>query len=145
MGKKRIATNKNSGGSGSKTKTRSASRASKRKLDSGVLYVLATYNNTRMTLTDREGGVVSFATSGGLGFKGAKKGTPFAAGKIGDLMAERAETMGLKDVDVVVRGVGAGRESAVRAFAAHGITLNSIRDKTPVPHNGPRPKKPRRV
>lgn len=144
MGKKRIATNKSSSSGGSRTRS-ATKKSSKRKLVSGILHVMATYNNTRMTLTDREGGVVLFATSGGLGFKGAKKGTPFAAGKIGDLMAERSEEIGLKDVDVVVRGVGAGRESAVRAFAAHGVVINSIKDRTPIPHNGPRPKKPRRV
>lgn len=142
MGKKRIITK---GDSGSDSAKRNASKGPKKKLDSGILHVQATYNNTRITLTDKEGGVVLFATSGGMGFKGAKKGTPFAAGKIGDSIAEKAEAIGVKDVDVVVRGVGAGREAAIRAFAAHGIVVNSIKDKTPIPHNGPKAKKPRRV
>jgi small subunit ribosomal protein S11 len=86
-----------------------------------------------------------WSSSGSLGFKGAKKGTPFAAAKVGDLIAEKAETVGLKEADVVVKGVGTGRESAIRSFMSRGIEITSIKDKTPVPHNGPRPKKPRRV
>ena len=80
-----------------------------------------------------------------MGFSGAKKGTPFAAAKIGELLAEKAQLMGLKSVDAVVKGVGSGRESAIRAFIAKGVEIHSIKDKTPVPHNGPRAKKPRRI
>ena len=85
------------------------------------------------------------ASSGALGFKGARKSTPFAAAKVGEIIGDKAQQMGMKEADVVVRGVGAGRESALRAFAGKGITITSITDKTPVPHNGVRAPKPRRV
>jgi len=115
------------------------------KMSSGVLYVQATYNNTKVLLTDKKGNAVTASSSGALGFKGAKKGTPFAAAKVGELIGDRAKLMGVSEVDVVVSGVGAGRESSIRAFSSKGIGLSSITDKTPVPHNGPKPKKPRRV
>jgi small subunit ribosomal protein S11 len=86
-----------------------------------------------------------WSSSGALGFKGAKKSTPFAALKIGEVLAEKAQLIGLKEIDVVVRGVGSGRESVIRSFAAKGVDILSIKDATPVPHNGPRPRKPRRV
>ncbi|OGZ07532.1 MAG: 30S ribosomal protein S11 [Candidatus Lloydbacteria bacterium RIFCSPHIGHO2_02_FULL_50_13] len=111
----------------------------------GVLHIQSTYNNTLVSLTDTEGHALMWSSSGSLGFTGAKKGTPFAAAKIGELLAEKAQLMGLKSVDVIVRGVGSGRESAIRAFIAKGVEISSIKDKTPVPHNGPRPKKPRRI
>ncbi|HSE34519.1 MAG TPA: 30S ribosomal protein S11, partial [Candidatus Paceibacterota bacterium] len=117
----------------------------KRKLAMGMLSIQSTYNNTIVSLSDMSGKVIMWSSSGSLGFSGAKKGTPFAAAKVGELLAEKALTMGLKSIDVVVKGVGSGRESAIRAFIAKGIDVNSIKDKTPVPHNGPRPKKPRRV
>ena len=141
MGKKRIV--KKGGDAGAAGG--SAPRASKRKLDTGILYVEATYNNTKVSLADAKGNTVTWSTSGSLGFAGAKKGTPFAAAKVGELIGDRAAAMGVKDVAVEVRGVGAGRESSIRAFASKGINVNSIKDTTPVPHNGPRPPKPRRV
>lgn len=143
MGKKRIV---KKGGEGDAAGSRSASsRSSKRKLDSGVLNVEATYNNTKVSLADSMGNVVTWSSSGSLGFSGAKKGTPFAAAKVGELIGERAAGMGVREVSVVVSGVGAGRESSIRAFATKGIQINSIKDATPVPHNGPRAPKPRRV
>ncbi|OGZ19152.1 MAG: 30S ribosomal protein S11 [Candidatus Lloydbacteria bacterium RIFOXYC12_FULL_46_25] len=111
----------------------------------GVLNIQSTYNNTIVSLADGEGRVLMWSTSGSLGFNGAKKGTPFAAAKIGELLAEKAQLMGMKSVDAVVKGVGSGRESAIRAFIAKGVEIHSIKDKTPVPHNGPRAKKPRRI
>jgi small subunit ribosomal protein S11 len=114
-------------------------------MDAGLVYVEATYNNTKMSLADIGGNVVSWSSSGSLGFSGAKKGTPFAAAKVGELLGDRAVLMGVKEVGVVISGVGAGRESSVRAFSSKGIHINSIKDTTPVPHNGPRPPKPRRV
>ncbi|HJN62772.1 MAG TPA: 30S ribosomal protein S11 [Candidatus Paceibacterota bacterium] len=123
----------------------SLSKLSRKKLDSGILHVRASYNNTRAILTDKKGDVVAWSSSGALGFKGAKKGTPYAAAQVGELIGEKAKLMGVKDVDVVIKGVGAGRESSVRAFSAKGIDLNSISDKTPIPHGGPTPKKPRRA
>lgn len=142
MGKKRIV---KKGGDTEGAKSSGAPRASKRKLDSGVLYVEATYNNTKVSLADTAGNIVAWSSSGSLGFSGAKKGTPFAAAKVGELLGEKAGQMGVKEVSVVVAGVGAGRESSIRAFATKGIHINSIKDTTPVPHNGPRPPKPRRV
>jgi small subunit ribosomal protein S11 len=144
MGKKRII--KKSGSSLDQgMKSRALSKISKKKLTTGKFYVEATYNNTKVSLTDSAGNVVIWSSSGALGFKGAKKGTPFAASKVGDLVGEKAQITGIKEVDVIITGVGSGRESAVRSFMAHGIEINSIEDRTPVPHNGPKPKKPRRV
>lgn len=121
------------------------SKGSKKKISTGVLNVDATFNNTKVSFADKRGNVLFWSSTGSLGFKGAKKGTPFAAGKVGDLIGAKAKGSGVKEVDVVIKGVGSGREPAVRSFMAHGIEIISIKDKTPVPHNGPRPKKPRRV
>jgi len=144
MGKKRII--RKSGGTVDQgLKARSLSRVSKKNVLSGTLHIHATYNNTKVLLTDKEGNAVAWSSSGALGFSGAKKGTPFAAAKVGELVGDKAALMGVKDVDVVIRGVGAGRESALRGFAGKGIEVTRIADETPVPHNGPRPPKPRRV
>ena len=144
MGKKRIVKQEGKGVNKS-LKDRALSRVPKKKLVSGVLHVQATYNNTKVVLSDKDGNVIMSASSGSLGFKGAKKATPFAAAKIGEVLAEKAQMIGLKEVDIVIKGVGSGRESAVRAFIARGIDILSMKDKTPVPFNGPRPKKARRV
>jgi len=144
MGKKRIAT-KGSAEVDQGKVSRSLSRAIKKKHTSGVLHVQSTYNNTKLTLSDPKGNVIAWSSSGALGFKGAKKGTPFASSKVGDLVAEKASIIGMKDVVVVVKGVGAGRDSAVRSFITKGIGISEIKDVTPIPHNGPRKPKPRRV
>lgn len=141
MGKKRIV----KAGGASETKAKAVSKVSKKKVAEGILYVEATFNNTKVSLTDKKGNVLFWSSSGSLGFKGAKKGTPFAAAKVGDLIAEKAESIGLKEADVVVKGVGTGRESAIRSFMARGVDITSIKDKTPVPFNGPKAPKPRRV
>ena len=144
MGKKRIA--KKEGQNVDKGKvSRTLNRTSKKRLDHGILYVISTFNNTNLSITDNNGNTVLWSSSGSLGFKGAKKGTPYAAGKVAELLAEKAQQMGIKDVDVVLSGVGAGREAAVRAFITKGVSLSSVRDVTPIPFNGPRAKKPRRV
>ncbi len=144
MGKKRII--KKTGGEADKgLKSRSLARIPKKKLDAGILHIEATYNNTKVLLTDKKGDSVMWSSSGALGFKGAKKGTPFAAAKVGELLGEKASMIGVKDVDVVIKGVGGGRESALRGFITKGIQVSSIKDTTSVPHNGPRPKKTRRV
>lgn len=144
MGKKRII--KKSGSSLDQgLKNRALAKVTKKKIVSGKLYVEATYNNTKVSLTDKTGNVIIWSSCGALGFKGAKKGTPFAAAKVGELIGEKAKMAGVKDVDVVITGVGSGRESAVRSFIAHGIEVNSIEDHTPVAHNGPQAKKPRRI
>jgi small subunit ribosomal protein S11 len=142
MGKKRIVKKGGDQGGGA---GQSASRAPRRKLERGMVYVEATYNNTKMGLADEGGNVIVWSSAGSLGFSGAKKGTPFAAAKVGELLGERAAQMGMKEVGVVVSGVGAGRESSIRAFATKGIHITTIKDTTPVPHNGPRPPRPRRV
>jgi len=144
MGKKRVV-KKFGSGLDHALKNRALSKSVKRKLSEGVLYVESTYNNTKLTLTDLSGNVIIWSTSGSLGFKGAKKGTPYAAGKIAEVIGEKASLAGVKEVKVIVNGVGSGREAAIRSFAAFGIDLTSIEDKTPVPHNGPKPKKPRRI
>lgn len=117
----------------------------KKQIASGILFVESTFNNTKVSLSDTKGNVLLWSSSGSLGFRGAKKGTPFAAAKIGETLGQKAFDLGLKEIDVVVKGVGSGRESAIRGFITKGFTINSIKDTTPVPHNGPKPKKPRRV
>ncbi|MCF7843616.1 30S ribosomal protein S11 [Candidatus Gracilibacteria bacterium] len=144
MGKKRIV-KKNSSGVDSALKARSLAKVIKKKIVEGVLYVESSYNNTRLSLSDKSGNILAWSSSGSLGFKGAKKGTPFAASKIGELIGEKAQQVGIKEVAVVVKGVGSGRESAIRGFSTFGVDVVSIIDKTPVPHNGPKPRKPRHV
>ncbi len=121
------------------------SKTPKKKVTSGVLHIDATFNNTKVLFADKFGNTLFWASAGSMGFKGAKKGTPFAASKVGDVIGGKAAILGVKDSDVVILGVGSGREPAVRAFMAHGIEITSILDATPVPHNGPKAKKPRRV
>ncbi len=146
MGKKRIST-QSGGKKNNALRTRALSKSSqkKKKLEEGILHVESTYNNTRVTLTDLAGNVFFTSSSGALGYKGAKKGTPFVAAQVGEVVGEQAVGAGVRKVQVKVKGVGAGRESAVRSFIGKGIELLSIRDITPVPHNGPRPRKARRV
>lgn len=144
MGKKRII--RKSGASVDQgLKSRSLARVAKKNITQGTLHIHATYNNTKALLSDKGGNTVAWSTAGALGFSGAKKGTPFAAAKVGELLGDKASIIGIKEVDVVIRGVGAGRESALRGFAGKGIDVTKIADETPMPHNGPRPPKPRRV
>ena len=119
--------------------------SSKKRFDSGTLYVESTYNNTKLTLTDNKNNTLAWSSSGSLGFRGAKKGTPFAAAKVGETLALKAQNLGIKEVKVVIKGVGSGRESAIRGFISKGINLLTIQDKTAVPHNGPKPPRPRRT
>ncbi len=117
----------------------------KKKLTSGILSIEATFNNTKVVFADKGGNTLFWSSAGSLGFRGAKKGTPFAASKVGDILGEKAKALGIVEADVVIRGVGSGREPVVRSFMAHGIDITGVKDATPVPHNGPKPKKPRRV
>ncbi|HNW71815.1 MAG TPA: 30S ribosomal protein S11 [Candidatus Paceibacterota bacterium] len=148
MGKTKITTEsseeviKDSSAENQKT---TSTKTPKKKITSGILFVEATFNNTKVLFGDKVGNTLFWSSAGSLGFRGAKKGTPFAASKVGDLIGMKALALGVKDSDVVVKGVGSGREPAIRAFMAHGIEITSIKDATPVPHNGPKPKKPRRV
>ncbi len=144
MGKKRIV--KKGGEEGaSEVSGAQQQRSTKRTVEAGKLFIQSTYNNTIVLLADKNGNALAQSSSGALGFAGAKKGTPFAAAKVGELLGDKAAGMGMREVEVVVNGVGAGRESAIRSFSSKGIGIASIRDVTPVPHNGPRPPKPRRV
>ncbi len=117
----------------------------KRSITSGSAYIQATFNNTIVTITDPAGGVVTWSSAGNLGFKGSRKGTPYAAQIAAESAAKKAIDVGMKQVDVYVKGPGAGRESAIRALQAAGLDINLIKDVTPVPHNGCRPPKRRRV
>ena len=112
---------------------------------SGIAHILATFNNTIVTIADREGNTITWASTGSSGFKGSKKSTPFAAGIAAETAARKAAERGVKEVEVCVKGPGAGRESAIRSIQAAGLTIRSIKDVTPIPHNGCRPPKRRRV
>lgn len=116
-----------------------------RQVTAGRTYVKSTYNNTIVTFTDQSGNVLSWSSAGQCGFKGPKKSTPYAASIIVKDAYEKAKKYGLKEVAVFVRGIGGGREAAIRALNAHGLNVSAIKDVTPIPHNGCRAKKPRRV
>lgn len=122
----------------------SASKSSRRVRD-GRIYIFSSYNNTVLTLTDLGGNVLSWTSSGKLGFKGAKKATPFAASKAAETITLAAQKLGIEKIEIFVKGIGGGRESAVRALVAKGFEVSLIKDITPIPHNGVRSPKPRRV
>ncbi len=111
----------------------------------GIAHVTASFNNTCITITDMNGDAICWATAGTVGFKGARKGTPFAAQRTAEACAEKAQKLGLKEVEVKIKGPGAGRESSIRGLQAAGLTIRAIEDVTPLPHNGCRPAKRRRV
>jgi small subunit ribosomal protein S11 len=117
----------------------------KKNIAEGKVYIQATFNNTIVTITDLMGNAISWASAGGLGFKGAKKSTPFAAQTTAESAATKAMEQGLREVIVLVKGPGVGSEAAIRAFGVLGLRVRSIRDVTPIPHNGCRPPKKRRV
>ena len=117
----------------------------KRVVPHGVAHILATFNNTLITIADPEGNVVAWSSAGRIGFKGSRKGTPFAAQVAGRNVGHSAKDVGMRTIDVEVKGPGGGRESAVRALASTGLSVKSIKDVTPIPHNGCRPRKRRRV
>lgn len=117
----------------------------RRQVQRGRAYINSTYNNTVVSLTDLHGNLLAWSSSGLLGFKGAKKATTFAANQVVFDVVEKVEKYGLKDIEVYVKGIGSGREAAIRALAQKGFNFSMIKDKTPIPHNGCRPRKPRRV
>ncbi len=147
MGKKKVAQKSGDmkGGSDQKAESAVVSKSSSKKIDSGFVYVNATYNNTVITVTDASGNVVAWSSAGTLGFSGPKKATPFAASKVAATVIEKIKKSGPFSVGIVVKGVGSGRDSAIRTFATQGFTITSVKDATPIPHNGPRPAKVRRV
>ena len=121
------------------------SKKSKRQLTSAIAHVKSTFNNTLVTITSPEGDVVLSNSAGKLGFKGSRKGTPFAASQIAGALAKDMQAMGIKTIEVNLQGPGSGRDSVVRAFQGSGLHVSVLRDVTPLPHNGPRPPKKRRV
>ena len=127
------------------TKAGRDEKSSSKKMDAGRVYINATYNNTILSITDRAGGVIAWASAGSLGFSGPKKATPFAASKVVAAVAEKLKKTGLINIDVIVKGVGSGRDSAIRSLAGQGFNILSVKDVTPIPHNGPKPPKIRRV
>ena len=144
MGKKRVVKK------GGEAKGGSSAAITRKKgkvpqLEKGRIYIQATYNNTMISLTDERGNLIAASSAGRLGFKGPKKATPYAATQVIESLADIIQRTGIKNVEVYVRGIGSGRESAIRAIPGQGLHISSIRDVTPVPHNGPRARKPRRV
>ncbi|MDX2182267.1 MAG: 30S ribosomal protein S11 [Bryobacteraceae bacterium] len=127
------------------TKKKAFKKKEKKHVSVGVVHIQASFNNTIVTITDQVGNVLSWSSSGSLGFRGSRKGTPFAAQQASLTAANKAKEAGLRTVEVRVAGPGAGRESAVRALASAGIEVRNIKDTTPIPHNGCRPPKKRRV
>ena len=125
--------------------TQRLKRRERKNITSGVAHVNATFNNTMITIADAQGNVIAWASSGSQGFKGSRKSTPFAAQIAGEQAGKKAAEHGMKSLEVQVRGPGSGRESALRALQSVGFTITSIRDVTPIPHNGCRPPKRRRV
>lgn len=126
-------------------KTQVRRRRDRKNIERGAAHIKSTFNNTIVTISDVEGNAISWASAGGLGFKGSKKSTPFAAQSAADVAAKAAMEHGLKSVEVYVKGPGSGREAAIRALQAAGLEINMIKDVTPIPHNGCRPPKRRRV
>ena len=120
-------------------------RRERKNIDKGSAHIHSSFNNTIVSITDTKGNVISWASAGGLGFKGSRKSTPYAAGQVAETASKAAMEHGLKTVEVYVKGPGAGREAAIRALQSAGLELSSIKDVTPIPHNGCRPPKRRRV
>ncbi len=128
-----------------KGKTARPKRRARKNIEAGVAHIRSTFNNTIVTITDTQGNAISWASAGGLGFKGSRKSTPFAAQMAAETAGKTAMEHGMKTVEVSVKGPGAGREAAIRSLQAVGLEVSMIRDVTPVPHNGCRPPKRRRV
>ncbi|MBU0661418.1 30S ribosomal protein S11 [Patescibacteria group bacterium] len=127
------------------TKTTKRKKKAVKHVGTGRAYIQATFNNTLVTLTDQNGDVISWASSGMLGFRGPKKATPYAASQVVKKAVDAAKELGLKEVNIFVKGIGGGRESAIRALNANGLQVLTVKDVTPIPHNGCRPRKRRRV
>src|SRR3989344_2791888 len=151
MGKKKVAKNDNKETAlAGKDKAESAvvktaAKATSKKIDTGNAYIKVSYNNTLISVTDEKGNLLAWSSAGSLGFNGPKKATPFAASKVVAALAEKLKKSGPVNVHIFVSGVGGGRDSAIRSLANHGFNILSIRDVTPIPHNGPRPAKIRRI
>lgn len=142
MGKKRIITKE---GETQEVKSKELTKKSSKSIDAGCVYINVSFNNTMITVTDPKGNVITWASAGSLGFAGPKKATPFAAQKVVATIAEKIAKTGPFNVDVIVSGISVGRDASIRSLINHGFNINSIKDVTPIPHNGPKPKKVRRV
>lgn len=146
MGKKRIITQGDTNTeAGSQAVVSASKKGAKKQIINGVAHISVSYNNTLVTITDSKGEVVSWSSAGSLGFKGTKKSTPYAANLVARDCLEKAKKYNLTNLKIVVKGIGPGRESAIRGLANTGINITSIMDATPVAHNGVKPPKPRRV
>lgn len=143
MGKKRVVIK--SGETETKSSTGGGKTGVRAKISKAIAHIQATYNNTLITVTDEKGNALAWSSTGAVGFSGTKKATPFAAARVAEAVADKLQKAGIEEMKILVKGVGAGRESAIRALANRGFNIVSIKDITPIPHNGPRPKKPRRV
>lgn len=147
MGKKRVILK--SGEESGKIKEKIAAAKSKtlakKNIEKGKIYINASYNNTLIIITDLKGNTLAWSSAGSLGFKGPKKATPFAASKVVGVLMEKVKKMGFKTAEIYLKGIGGGRDMAIRSFANQGLEITMIKDITPVPHNGPRPRKKRRV
>lgn len=142
MGKKRVITK---GGEASKEEKSASPSKKSKSIELGKVYINVSFNNTIVTVTDEKGNAIAWASAGSLGFSGPKKATPFASQKVIATIAEKISKTGPFNVDVIVSGVSVGRDSAIRSLINHGFNILSLKDVTPVPHNGPKPKKVRRV
>ncbi|QQG45105.1 MAG: 30S ribosomal protein S11 [Candidatus Sungiibacteriota bacterium] len=145
MGKKRIIKKGEESVEKETAVSKPQSVKSPQKLTKGIVHIQATYNNTLISITDEKGNMIAWSSAGSLGFSGAKKATPFAAARVAETVVEKVRKTGLQEVAVRVSGVGSGRDSAIRALANQGLSIAYIKDVTPLPHNGPRPPKLRRV
>lgn len=146
MGKKRIITQANTESNGTEQPSSSITKkSSKRQAINGVAYINVSYNNTLITITDSQGEVIAWSSAGTNGFRGTKKSTPYAANIVAKDCIEKAKKFNLTNLKIVVKGIGPGRESAIRGLASTGVNVTSIMDATPIAHNGVRPPKPRRV
>ncbi len=146
MGKKRIVTKTGEDISKITSKiTEFTTKAPKKQLERGRIYINCSYNNTMVTLTDLNGNVIASSSAGALGFRGPQKATPYAATKVVEALLEKVKKIGLKTVEIYIKGIGGGRKAAILALANKGIDIDLVKDVTPIPHNGPRPPKVRRV
>lgn len=146
MGKKKIITKEeDTVGAQNTASVNVSKKSSKRQVINGVAYVTVSYNNTKISMADTKGEIIAWSSAGSLGFKGAKKSTPYAANLVAKNCVEKARKYNLTSIKIVVRGIGPGRESAIRGLAGSGLTVTGIMDKTPVAHNGVKSPKPRRI
>lgn len=145
MGKKKVAQKSGDQAAGGAEAPKAAAKETSKKYERGRAYVNASYNNTVISMTDEKGNVLAWGSAGSLGFTGPKKATPFAASKVVAALAEKLRKSGPVHIEVLLNGVGGGRDSAVRSLANQGFDVLSIKDVTPIPHNGPRPRKVRRI